>query len=805
MERLKLGLAKFIQISQKPRGTLVIGILLLIGLSIRLVLAPFTSHPYDFAGWVTTMERFYNLAISPLYWWKFGTFLNAVFVFSYPWYIGFQQLFHTHNVLLLHLILKIPFILADIGIAVLLFALVVRMGASWGRATLLMSLWLFNPFAIFISAVHGETDAIPAFLVLLSLYLLQRNSYLKSFLSLLAAGMFKYYPLLLIPFFILISWGRTDRRTKVLGLASFVVITLVNYAPVLMDPVNKDRFFTGLTSSVVPNSESAPWSLWVLLRLAGISLSSVPFPPVLVLVLAYSLFLVFFVFNFRHRKFHLSGLSVSKIYLIAIVIFVALDPVSNPQFLVWILPLLLYISFAMKKYEGYVLSTSLWLFNLAALFASFSPNVYLLDALPQVFTYAPAWPYVNYSISDVLKAVYSLLLVFGLLAIVCMSESYIKAEEIKKRETVKPMKGHPYFRISWGSVFTHGMNLLVIGLIFLLVFNPLWFSMYFREVSQRPFDLSMLSHIEYASTVSGVYTDGNFVQVSTQVHIDLAPWLQRTNWQYANASLKVQMLKGTSEQLIVIHEEAGQPALISSSSIVGQSFLLEQASMAIKLKILIGEPENYTMSDLRNLRLSLLNQDGDLIQSFTADGVEREMVVKAWFFYTFIIAEPLSSGTYKLLASVENSALTWYWNGGGSSSLTDERYINDNPTGKTNWIKVYKVPSIEIKLNDVYLGQIVTNRADSFEIPLNDDQLAATENHILLTTDELTKNYLQKAFVEVNLDIRPESPWWSNNLYTVYLFAAVDLILLAIFTIFLIRLLHSSIGIEKAVNQSEAS
>lgn len=795
MEVLKHNLTSRIPILRMLPPRMVVAFLVLCGLGLRLALAPFTSHPYDFASWTSTMERFYNLSISPLYWWKFGTFLNAVFILSYALYLCFLQLIQAHSVLLLHVTLKIPFILADMGIAVVLYALAVKKGASWRNAAMLMSLWLLNPFAIFVSAVHGGTDAAPAFFVLLSVYFLQQNKLLRGFVSLLVGGMFKYYPLLLVPVFVLFSWRRTDRKMKGIGLISLVIILIANYAPVLLDPLKRDRWFSGLTSSMVPSSESSPWSLWILPRLIGFNLSTIAFSTTLIGAVAYLLFLAVFVWKIVRRKFELEEPDVLKAYLAVIIIFVALIPISNPQFLLWILPLLLYFSFAMNKPIGYTAATILWLFNLAALFVSFSPQVYLLDSIPKVFTFGGfAWPYVNSSISVLFKAVYSLLLLFVLIETLTWTSPLKKINDPKierkprSARAAKSMMSQSLFRTSRDFVFAIAMNLLVASLFFSLVFYPAWVSTYFQEPSEKPFDLYRLNEIQYPSTVTVVSSNSRFVEISTQVHVDLAPWLRESGWKYANSSLIIRMAKETSEHLLVSHDKAGNAALVSSNSRIDQVFSLREGSMALKFKVLMEEPQEYTESELKNLRFSLFYWNGNLVQSYTADKFQREMVVKGVFFYSFTVVKPLISGMYNLSASVENSTLTWYWNGGDSASSIDERYVNGHPTGVNSWFQVYEVPSFAVYFNNVSLGQVVANITGNCKISLNNHPRVIAENDILLITNERTREYLEEVFVEVKLDIRPKNPWWIHNTFLVYALAAVGLTVLASAAILLARL-----------------
>ena len=91
------------------------------------------------------------------------------------------------------LILKLPFLVFDIGIALILLSL-------YGKK--LFFIWLFNPLSLYLIYILGNFDIVPVFFSLLSWYLLRRKLPLFSFFSLGIATAFKLYPLLFLPFFL---------------------------------------------------------------------------------------------------------------------------------------------------------------------------------------------------------------------------------------------------------------------------------------------------------------------------------------------------------------------------------------------------------------------------------------------------------------------------------------------------------------------------------------------------------------------------------------------------------------------------
>ena len=125
---------------------------LLSGLAIRLGLAPFTGHPTDMALLVTPQRLFYQYGTIDF---KYFPTLPAVYyvqlLFYAPYQLlrlvgmpDFQDFYHT-TLMIEGLFLKLPLILADVGI----FLVLLRFTGKLIPATL----FFLNPFPIFLSAV----------------------------------------------------------------------------------------------------------------------------------------------------------------------------------------------------------------------------------------------------------------------------------------------------------------------------------------------------------------------------------------------------------------------------------------------------------------------------------------------------------------------------------------------------------------------------------------------------------------------------------------------------------------------------
>jgi hypothetical protein len=125
-------------------------------------------------------------------------------------------------------IVKLAAIAADIAISVLLFKLLYRSSGLLQPAFLGGLLYAFNPVSVFVSAYHGQFDAIPLLCILLALWFLPRS-------SLAAAGWLglgildKSWPVLVLPsiFYAIKSWPRrfwflaVVVLTPILGVAAY--------------------------------------------------------------------------------------------------------------------------------------------------------------------------------------------------------------------------------------------------------------------------------------------------------------------------------------------------------------------------------------------------------------------------------------------------------------------------------------------------------------------------------------------------------------------------------------------------------
>ncbi len=235
---------------------------LVLGLLIRLALMPF-HHPWDLQTWYNMFvdlaqgyspyDTFHDLtasyraqqwlmqpgeslnAVAPELFYAYYAYPPLLMMLYYPFakiaqlVIPLEHQFTMHGPAaqvvvspLFHFFFKPPLFLAELGIALLLWVC-----ASENTARR----FFLNPLVILVSATW-TVDALMAFFVVLSIYLVHRKSYFGSAVALAAGTLTKFLPGVLLPAVLLFLWHRgVSRRIISLYAATFIVICIATVAP----------------------------------------------------------------------------------------------------------------------------------------------------------------------------------------------------------------------------------------------------------------------------------------------------------------------------------------------------------------------------------------------------------------------------------------------------------------------------------------------------------------------------------------------------------------------------------------------
>ncbi len=238
------------------------------------------------------------------------------------------------NLLFYNLIIKIPIMAANIGMAYLTVRILKRMGAGEPIAEKARNFLLFNPFLIYFATAWGQFDSIVAFFALLAILMLDEEKMVRAGICLALAISFKptAFPLLLVFLFCLAgkSWPTAVRflTAFVSGILVFCILPFPVFgwdpAPILQD-WNYHFSVAGAMSIF------AVYTLWSgSMRLSGIwwFLGFLWIPA-----------LGIGAFALRHGSFDLEGV-IRKCAGLALIFFLSRSWLSEPN-IILILPLIL--------------------------------------------------------------------------------------------------------------------------------------------------------------------------------------------------------------------------------------------------------------------------------------------------------------------------------------------------------------------------------------------------------------------------------------------------------------------------------
>jgi sugar lactone lactonase YvrE len=241
-----------------------------------------------------------------------------------------------------HFVVKWPMILADAGIALLLWWQARKRGLE-GKAFRIGMAYALNPVSLLITCFHGSYSVLPAFFALLAYCLVSldpdRRAYNFSALSLGVAIGLRAYALLFLPFFLIkmnMKWQRKAVFVILAGLPSlltFAPFALVNFQAIWQNVFS----YSGMADS---GWIAAARTYWFLvdgnLYLPGtVGQDFLAYSKWLFLG-AYGLFTVYF-FRKRQRFSLLSGI------LGALLLFLGVYGGISVQYLIWVVPFALLV------------------------------------------------------------------------------------------------------------------------------------------------------------------------------------------------------------------------------------------------------------------------------------------------------------------------------------------------------------------------------------------------------------------------------------------------------------------------------
>jgi len=226
---------------------------LLIGLLIRLAFMPFAIYFPDLMGiyWRSSWPIYhgiYWIGASQIAIHYFHTFVLWIFkplmpywetIFPYDPETLFAvdhktfEIFVTNPYVFRTLFLfKVPYLVFDLGCAFLFLHIFKDTKKGLGA----YKFWITNPIVIFATYIAARYESVAIFFILLSLYYAKNNSSMRSLLSLGTSIILRFYPLILLPFFIMVRGGKVWGRLKlafwgILPLGALIILTRFFHQP----------------------------------------------------------------------------------------------------------------------------------------------------------------------------------------------------------------------------------------------------------------------------------------------------------------------------------------------------------------------------------------------------------------------------------------------------------------------------------------------------------------------------------------------------------------------------------------------
>lgn len=352
--------------------------LILIALALRFIFAPFTSHPWDMASWIQRGEFFFALGINPFTQWLFSSISLAINLLSY----SFGAILGNGNVLALQFFIKLPFILADIGIGILLYLLAEQNFKNKKLSAVIAAAWLLNPFVIFVSSVHGMFDSIPAFFILLALFYLSNKKYEKSVVAIVLSAIFKYFSIFLLPFFVLFLFNKIGFGKKIKTTIICIILFAISFLPLILLPGINSIFFQSISYHASGYQLGIKeQSIFYLPTISGLLAN---LPTIIANNLFWILFIpiylaILFIFYLENKKGTITNSSFIVYLAVILLLMIPLNPNTTVQFLVWVLPLLFLISI-LHKLISFTWINIVWIVGLLSAFTVTSPFTFLLNA-----------------------------------------------------------------------------------------------------------------------------------------------------------------------------------------------------------------------------------------------------------------------------------------------------------------------------------------------------------------------------------------------------------------------------------------
>ena len=342
---------------------------LLTALVIRLTMAPFYAHPYDIEVWRFAARTFYEIDLvrpdltpSPI------TYYTSIVGYA-PYIllklVGFRDRVYLHHTILMceNMFLKIPYIAFDFLVAYILYRLikdhVFNPPLPPSAAALI---FLFNPLSICLSSAWGLYESIGLAFLLAGLYLMLKGRYILSSIVLGLASATKLYGFLgLLP--LIIYMIKAKKYTHILiAISVHLAVFISLYIPLsswnIYEAIQHILGTTGLLGrlGLASSTDFIPGtSYMMLLQMLGLKVSPIALYIVSGVALLICTLLLVKQMRVGAESLYFVIVWMTVVFLVIYLFFFRV----YPQYYLWIIPLLIVMSFKTRSPLYLILGTGL--------------------------------------------------------------------------------------------------------------------------------------------------------------------------------------------------------------------------------------------------------------------------------------------------------------------------------------------------------------------------------------------------------------------------------------------------------------
>ena len=325
-------------------------LVLLIGVVVRLALMPITSHSFDTSLWALSSRLWFEGNKYGLF--EIGTMpiLYLILISGYSFYalsrvLGLNDspfLYHIPN-MMENIFLKLPFLIGDI----ITFLALMKLVGSYYReddpeALFYSSAYFLAPLTIYLSSMWGMYDSLMLGFLVFGLYMFKRSQATTA-VSFIISGAFKLAGF--IAYFYLLVYQLLTRRINLLksigvGIPAFFATVIL---PHLIGSDAGLNFYLSFIPRVLGTSNTVSRSSYSPLHQLAPSLSFLwDYTHYIGLILG----TIYIVIATRRKVDFRIAVARSMLILF---LFVNLSSAAEPQFLIWFVPLLLYLAYSEDK------------------------------------------------------------------------------------------------------------------------------------------------------------------------------------------------------------------------------------------------------------------------------------------------------------------------------------------------------------------------------------------------------------------------------------------------------------------------